>query len=280
MAVAVVVVAAVSCTGGAAGGDRRELGRWLALGDSYSSGEGVLGAVGPCQRSPAAYAPVAARDLADVELVAVACTGGRIRDLDGQIAEGLAALGGNRPDLVTLTIGGNDVGFSTVLVRCISSGIGPCAIDQPGISAGIDRLRGDLVSTYRRLRLDVLSPEGVLVVIGYPHLFADPDDWPAAEGRRCDGFGRPDAEVLRSLAEELNAAVAAAVAEAGAEFLAVAPLFEGHDRCGPDEPWLHGISAGVRERTFRVQSSFHPNSAGHAAVADLLVERLQALFAG
>lgn len=279
MAAAVVIVG-VACTGGAAGRDRRELERWLALGDSYSSGEGVLGAVGPCQRSPAAYAPVAAEALADVELVAVACTGGRIRDLDSQIAEGLAALDGARPDLVTLTIGGNDAGFSTVLFRCISSGIGPCAIDQAGISAGIDRLEEDLVRTYRRLRIDVLSPEGVLVVIGYPNLFADPDDWPAAEGRRCDGFGRRDAEVLRSLAGELNAAVASAAAAAGAEFLAVAPSFEGHDRCGPDEPWLHGISAGLRERTFRVQSSFHPNSAGHAAVADLLLERLRRLFAG
>ncbi|MCX6432665.1 MAG: GDSL-type esterase/lipase family protein [Actinobacteria bacterium] len=126
----------------------------VALGDSYASGEGnprnVLawmeqgGTFTPywddnsCRRSTRAAPAQAALALeqasasTSVTLVFVACSGATVnsgilgaqagaQQSASQLEQATAILGGRAADLVLLSIGGNDVGFTTVLTTCALS---------------------------------------------------------------------------------------------------------------------------------------------------------------
>ena len=102
----------------------------VALGDSYSSGEGAPPFLkdresADCHRSEYAWPFVLARQMDWPDPMLFACSGATSTDMLGgdpkrhqpnQVAE----LAGLNPDIVTLTIGGNDLGFKSVLVKCAS----------------------------------------------------------------------------------------------------------------------------------------------------------------
>lgn len=142
--------------------------RWLALGDSYSSGEGMLSSTGDCARSDQAWAP-AAYDilmseqfpLGDIEFLA--CSGAETKthpgtesvDLDRQIAQS-----DGRYDLITLTIGGNNTGWGDVIRTCVTTVWGRCwaLMDQYGIG---QRLRDEdprVEQVYTGLEMDRWEP--------------------------------------------------------------------------------------------------------------------------
>src|ERR1700751_5514912 len=90
--------------------------QYVALGDSYSSGVGTrvfYEESGSCKRSPDAYGPkiAAARGYT---LNFEACSGAKSTEVNekqlGKLSSSTA--------LVTITIGGNDAGFSNVIINC------------------------------------------------------------------------------------------------------------------------------------------------------------------
>lgn len=58
--------------------------------------------------------------------------------------------------------------------------------------------------------------------------------------------------------------------ESGARLLPADELSRDHTPCSP-EPWSNGMSAGY---DMSPGAPWHPNRAGHAAIADVLAERL------
>lgn len=265
--------------------------RWLALGDSYSSGEGARDASGRCARTDRAYAPVGRSlveaDLPVAALSLVACSGAKLADLPGQLAEARAGEGESF-NLATMTAGGNDVGFADIILDCLGADdlvdrvlagreAGGCDLPEAEIVARVEGLEEDLVPAYRSV-VDALVPGGVLLVVGYPNLYADPETW-EPEGRSCEGISAEDADLLRRVASVLDRSVAAAVARVdGAVYVSVLEAFEGHELCGPGEPWLNGLSLSLSTGTFRHQGSFHPNDAGHRAEAELVADVLRDLY--
>lgn len=179
---------------------RRASHRYVALGDSYSSGEGseayVAGtdtADNRCHRSRLAYP----RLLADRQpklrrLSFVACSGASTRDLyhrnDQFPSEPrqLAALR-RRTKAVTITIGANDVGFAQVISACVAVGPLPdahCASDlDQVVRARIAALAGHrrsvldpdghAITPIRHVLSDIHSraPHARIYVAGYPRLF-------------------------------------------------------------------------------------------------------------
>src|SRR5450631_2869637 len=90
--------------------------QYVALGDSYSSGVGTrvfYSEAGSCSRSPDAYGPkiAAARGYT---LSFQACSGAKTTDVN---ANQLGTLS-STTSLVTISIGGNDAGFSNVILNC------------------------------------------------------------------------------------------------------------------------------------------------------------------
>nr|WP_246851729.1 SGNH/GDSL hydrolase family protein [Patulibacter sp. SYSU D01012] len=217
------------------------------MGDSYSSGTGTRRYVDrPCRRSTAAYPVLVAAGRPGTTLRFVACSGATIPDVERDQLGALTPATG----LVTLTIGGNDAGFTRVIARCaLPMWAARCA-------PPVDRARRFIARTLPG-RLDGLlreigrrAPAARVIVLGYPGLFNGIDCGPATF------FSRDDQRRLNRTAELLRDTLRARAAAHGALFGDVMPAFRGHAVCD-DVEWLNGLSHPLRE-------SFHPNAAGHA----------------
>src|SRR3954468_16722520 len=149
-------------------------GTLAALGDSYSSGVGTPDpdpSIPACYRTPHAWPNLVGAAL-HWQVVNLACSGAQTTDVTapfgGQAAQTdlLAALS-PKPDVVTITIGGNDVGFGRVLAECFVS---DClrAVGQSEV-AMVTVLPDRLATTYRAV--EAAAPDARLVVVGYPQLF-------------------------------------------------------------------------------------------------------------
>jgi lysophospholipase L1-like esterase len=230
-------------------------GRYVAQGDSYASGTGTREYYDAgCQRSVYSYA----RKLADQQGLAlshVACAGARIPDVRANQLSALA------PDvgLVTISIGGNDAGFSRVITQCAKPWPWTCGGDIANARAFItNTLPGQLDALYTEIA--TRAPNAQVIVVGYPRIF---------NGQTCNFAARISAGEQRDLngvADLLATQTAAVAAAHGFDFLDVRAAFDGHRICDADE-WINGLSNPVGE-------SYHPNRAGHDALTALLTQRL------
>ena len=96
---------------------------YAALGDSYSSGLGAGSSYsgGSCDRSPQAFSALWSATHAGVRYVSLACAGATTNDVAVQ-AQSIPA----DTSLVSVTAGGNDVGFSTIMTTCALHGTSAC----------------------------------------------------------------------------------------------------------------------------------------------------------
>ena len=257
----------------------------VVLGDSYASAAtpfdrgtlNLLGAPSVCARGPA-WPRLLDPSSVRISLTHVSCSGAMIPDLlDRRMRAGepvqVQALN-QETDLVMLAIGGNDTGFSEVFSACRFESSERCAAVAARVSPRVDALTGSLVRLYQEVLRR--APNALLIVVLYA------DSLPSAgtpgldgcESLRTPGDELSDADLL--VIEEWGNAIGASVAEAIAAVadprLRVADLadaFAGHRICA-DEPWQWGRDGAI---------PFHPNAAGHAALAVRLTQLLDQLAA-
>lgn len=280
-------------------------GDYVALGDSFASGEGAgdyhdgtnydnrddwnPGNWGDdshnrCRRSASSYAEQTYNS-ADFDFAggftAVYCSGATQSDLDNpndsNDGEGpqLDALTDDT-SLVTMSIGGNDLGFGEVLAACVLNGgsgvawTDGCQSDwNDTLDQRLEDLRPELVDLYTRMREQ--APNARIVIMGYPRLFNDP---PSQELNNM--LFTEDQVWMNGKADQLNAMLREACREAGVEFIDPTAAFLGHGVGAPDgEQWVNDLDWGGPGLAVTDPSSFHPNAQGHAAMADLLAEQLR-----
>ncbi|NCD20086.1 MAG: SGNH/GDSL hydrolase family protein [Actinobacteria bacterium] len=262
--VAIVVVAALQFTGGPVST------AYVALGDSYASGAGTSegsAEENECRRSAEAHPNLLAAEveaLADLDFVA--CSGATTEDL---LAEQLPAVGADT-QVVTMTIGGNDVGLTRSLRVCALT---PESTDCTGAVAGAQDVIGELPARIADVigQVRERAPEARVFVTAYPVLVGA-DVVAGTAACTIAGFDVPPevAQVSDAINNSLNEAVAAGVEQAGdpdAVFVDVAPAFEGHDLCATD-PWINGVVLSGGSASV---NSFHLNAAGERAYADALL---------
>ena len=222
---------------------------YVALGDSYSSGVGTRAYLNDgtsCQRSVYAYPSLiaAARGYA---LTLRACSGATVADVTtGQ----LSALASSTA-YVTLSVGGNDAGFASVLTECAKPGwLSNCngAIDRAQATInGV--LPSRLTTLYASIRAK--APNAKVVIVGYPRVF---------NGLDCNAltwFSPAEETRLNATADLLNSRLASAAGSAGFTFANPTSAFVGHAVCDSAE-WINGLSSPITD-------SYHPNRAGHAS---------------
>ena len=218
--------------------------RYVALGDSYASGLGTGREQGNCDRSPAAYGPQWARAHQPASFMFAACSGATARGIRTHRLSALSPA----TTLVSLTVGGNDVGFSDVLQTCLIGSTHDClqAIhgSEHAMTTSLPRGLGRLLAAIHRH-----SPAARIVLTGYPLLFD-----PARPGSCAQLSHREQAELNRG-ANLLDATLQSAAARHGAAFADVRGAFRGHAICDP-AAWLHGLDF------FNLNDSFHPTTAG------------------
>lgn len=269
-AVVFVLAAGCSSAGPAATAPPLRPQRYAALGDSYASGEGLRpfeADSGACHRSPVAYPRVTAAGVGGPQLTFLACTGATVADVVG--AGQLGAMD-TAADLVTVTVGGNDAGFVSVVGECVI-GADPCSRLDAQVEASLAGLGARLEAAYRQIR--ARAAKARLVVVGYPQVVADPA---TVDFTTCGAVASPlpglridaaDATWLRQKGAELSDVVRRSAKAAGATYVDVAADFAGHEACTAD-PWLTGVVI------VDLKSSFHPTVAGQAELARLVSSAL------
>ncbi len=234
----------------------------VALGDSYSSGEAnppFDPAAPGCDRSPNAW-PVLSAALLGRPAVNLACSGAQTKDVvnvyKGQPAQvdALKAVR-PRPRIVTITIGGNDAGFSTVTGACVVTN----CVETGAVAAAkvtiLTVLPERLVDTYRAVRK--AAPGSKLVVVGYPRLF--PRSQAAVTG--CPWLDDDERKALNAAGDLLNLTIRISAWRAGARYVDVSNTLAGHELC-TKESWIFPIGVGTAPQYWA-----HPILPGQQAIA-------------
>jgi lysophospholipase L1-like esterase len=222
---------------------------YVALGDSYSSGLGagsLISSSGSCDRSAKAYSQLWATAHHPASYVSVACAGATTVTV---VSTQLKALS-PATTLVSITVGGNDVGFSSTLETCILHGQGSCVsaitADEKQIASALPgRLDTVLAGITAR------APGARVVVLGYPALY----DLSRSAG--CIGLSTTDRSDLNQAAGLLDNAIKAAAGRHADVFEDVRPAFAGHLICDSGR-WLNAVSITD------IAQSYHPTATGQA----------------
>jgi hypothetical protein len=181
-------------------------GEYVALGDSYASGEGSFtyaSPAAPCYRSTSGYAQQIAETV-PIGLSFAACAGATVRTMVEGTAAEIKKVTSNT-HLMTLSVGGDSVGFSHVLASCVGglvvkggkgcaqrdeaaaqtalswleSGRPPGTYTLPGIQSALSAAAPteknaitlpSLTQLYEQL-VARAAPGAELLVVGYPDLF-------------------------------------------------------------------------------------------------------------
>lgn len=221
--------------------------QYVALGDSYSSGVGTrvfYSEGGSCSRSPEAYGPkiAAARGYA---LSFQACSGAKTTDVNSNQLGTLSSA----TSLVTITIGGNDAGFSNVIVNCALYYFTCGSAINEANSFIANKLPALLDTTYNDIRSRATTAH--VVALGYPHLFT-------SEGKTCNVnlLTSSNEKKLNETADKLDGVLSARAAAHGFTYVDPRNAFLPHEVCSSSE-WLNGQSNPLSE-------SYHPNVSGQS----------------
>ena len=267
--------------------------RYVALGDSYAAGLGIAPAdtsanAAACGRSGANYPHRLAAALA-LTLVDVTCSGAVVADLQRYQSVGgasvppqLDALTADT-ELVTLTVGGNDLGFSEIAGFCasLSGPDGPVQGDKAADcrshydAGGTDSLAAEIDGPIRTALTAALAeihtraPAAQIVLVGYPAIVPDAAHTPSGgcwssplQVADALPFTDTDLPYLEETQARLNNMLLEASGSVSGSFSTDYPDSLAHTACS-SAPWVNGVQLAGLSLASR---SLHPNAAGVAAV--------------
>ncbi len=217
---------------------------YVALGDSYSSGVGTnrYDLNTACKRSSRAY-PALVAAAKSYALNFQACSGATTVDV---INNQVGALN-TSTNVVTVTAGGNDAGFTSLLVNCTFTN---CV---SAINSTITSVNSTLAAKINAMDTQVKTraPNATVIVLGYPRLFS---------GTCFSALGISSAEVSASnnLAAALDNVIKTEAAKFGFTYKSAIAPFTNHGVCGSSS-WLNGLTLSP------LTDSYHPTATGHSS---------------
>jgi lysophospholipase L1-like esterase len=253
---------------------------YVSLGDSYAAGPLIPLQVPlfGCLKSNNNYANLTARNLG-ITLKDASCSGAETEDMTSP--QNVDPDGPNPPQvdsltkqtrIVTLQIGGNDIGFSSIAEDCASATSNegtPCQDryvhdGRDEISERIQATAPLVAAVLQRIR--ARSPKARVLVVNYAAILPDegPGCWPQMP--ITDG----DVPYVRAKEKELNAMLATQAAAAGAEVIDWYTASIGHDACQP--PVIRWVEPVV---PVNAAAPIHPNLGGMIGASELLTAALR-----
>ncbi|WP_028932207.1 SGNH/GDSL hydrolase family protein [Pseudonocardia spinosispora] len=230
-------------------------GRYVSLGDSYVAGPLIplqTGTPSGCLRSDHNYPSLVRTGVHSSQFQDVSCSGATTKEMTSP----QAVTGGSNPPqltavtkdtgLVTLGIGGNDIGFADIIKNCAvkspSKPLGAACKDYYN-QGGRDQLAERIEATAPKVAavLDQITkraPDAKVLVVGYPTILP-------AKGPGCFPvvpFSPGDVAWLREVQGQLNDMLADEADRTDAEFVDTARSSVGHDVCQlPGTKWVEGL---------------------------------------
>lgn len=243
---------------------------WVGLGDSFAAGPLIpsqtLEPLG-CLRSARNYARLASAQLG-VSLKDASCSGAKTAEMTtpqethaGTNAPQLNAIGADTR-IVSLQIGGNDIGFSDILTNCQTANPFGRPCQDKYVKGGVDELRARIAATAPKLaavlaaikarttaRILILNYEAILPSSGF-------GCWPQVP------MAWADVPYVRGIQLELNAMIAREASKAGARLVDAYTASLGKDACtSAGTRWVEPLVPG------NAAAPFHPNARGMQGVA-------------
>ncbi|MBE1499026.1 lysophospholipase L1-like esterase [Amycolatopsis lexingtonensis] len=254
-------------------------GRYVALGDSYTSSPRTgrqAGTPAGCQRSDDNYPHLVSAKLKPAQFADVSCGGATTAHLtapqktdDGTNPAQLDAVTKDTT-LVTLGIGGNDVGFFAYAAGCTTahSTASPCK--DKLTAGGHDQLAERIDAAAPKVgaildRIHTKAPKAKVVVVGYPTVLPDGDGcWPVLP------FGSGDIAYFREALGKLNKMLEDQADSHRAGYADTATPGKGHDVCSAsDTRWVEGLLPASPA------APLHPNARGEQGMADAVLAVLK-----
>jgi lysophospholipase L1-like esterase len=258
-------------------------GPFVALGDSYAAGNLIpsspTGTPAGCLRSSHDYGADAAATLGTTDYVDATCTGATTASM----TQAEPVLAGTNPpqfsalaaddSVVTLTIGGDDIGFLGILETCAELSVtdlfgNPCqrhyqagGTDQ--LVAAVNAAAPEVAAVLQGI--ETRAPGARVLLVGYPDILPTKGDgcWPLVP------FAFGDVPYLRGIEVDLNQMLARTAAANGATFVDTYQATIGHDAC---------TGASTKDVEGLVPTSlaypFHPNQRGEQVMAEQVVAAL------
>ncbi|MBH0119578.1 SGNH/GDSL hydrolase family protein [Rhodococcus sp. CX] len=243
--------------------------RYVALGDSRAAGPSLDPATqtNACERSDLGYPTLVAQGVGAASFLNLSCTGAHTEHVTntpqhtskGPVPPQIEQMPSDTT-LVTLSIGGNDISWPTLVSPCYATAPGGdarCRNNPTVTGRALSALAGlgpKVWSTLTAIRLK--APAARVVLVGHGGIFGDRGCWPNLP------ISDADAVWAKGFFAMMNGVLATAAATAGAEFVDVTAGAEGHDACAaPGQRWFEGRQAGPSS------SALHPNAAGMAHMA-------------
>lgn len=298
--------------------------QYLALGDSYISGEGTFDyiagtdtAANKCHQSKYSYPSLIGHDLSYDSFNSVACSGATTVDVinssdsySGQTTyklskaellntphfdnvlssfspgwiDQLEFVKKYQPHEITISIGGNDMGFSEIVYRCAAPWY-----HETCYSTYEDRLElvqmindsvfPNLVKTYAQLK-NAGPPNMRIYVIGYPQI--------ALPGGNCAvnvQLNKDELVFSQQLISYLDEVIKDAADRVGVKYVDTQNALEKHRLCeaGPDSIAINGITAGNDRPSILGgplgDESYHPNKIGYRLLEEKILAETNNLSA-
>lgn len=291
---------------------------YLALGDSYASGQGAWNympgtdsSINKCHLSVHSYPLLLNGDIFNSAGRSVACSGARITDIGnqspnyaGQVSDHRTAksreadgsevtilhdfmpgylaqekfVTAYQPGVVTVQVGGNDIGFKDILLRCVSplSSVSPPVLnpsdcfnsyeDRLEIEQTITGHYSKWVGLYKQLQK--AAPEAHIYAIGYPHAVSS-----AGSCGPNVRLSSQEVSFAREVVTYLNSVIHKATQAAGVHYIDIADALIGHELCSEQSarPAMNGITAGNDALGILGQESFHPTAYGHELIEQAIL---------
>ena len=249
---------------------------YVSLGDSYVAGPFIPNLIGSpygCIRSDHNYSHLAAPSIG-LPLRDPSCSGATTDDMTQP--QNVDPDGPNPPQfnsldsattVVSLTIGGNDIGFSSIAESCITYNPFSHPCKDKYDSGGVDQISQRIQATAPKVAavlqgIHARSPSARVLVVNYPAIFPETGYgcWPQMP------IAYQDVPYLRAKERELNQMLATQAAANGATLVSWYAASVGHDACKSSsvrwvEPLVPGNSA----------APIHPNLAGMTGAANVLI---------
>ncbi|MQS11662.1 SGNH/GDSL hydrolase family protein [Streptomyces kaniharaensis] len=269
---------------------------YVALGDSYAAGAGVPGqSAGLCLRSDHNYGHLVAAALKAGTYTDVTCAAAKIKaitepqyDLFLRVNDPQLDAVTHDTDLVSLTLGGNDLGTSDigigdVIATCIAGAVvnplgTPCQdvynhghwdwsswswqYGDDTLADRIDAAQPQLADALKRIHAK--APKAKVLLVGYPTVIP-------ADGSSCvlrQPIAPRDIPYLHRTLGKLNAMLKSIAAANGAIYVDTQTATAGHDACS-DDRWIEGALPGSPA------VPFHPNATGERVMANAVLAALR-----
>lgn len=267
--IALIVVAMTALSGAATAPGLTAGDKYVALGSSFASGPLIPDSADQaCLRSTNNYAHLVAAQL-KLTLTDVSCAGATsdnvVSQPQGANPAQITAVTSDTK-LVTVTVGGNDVTYTVSTLTCATDGTKgrTCLgsdVNQTAIDAEFAALPAKMLAMLQAIQR--AAPKAKVLLVAYPRVLP-------ASATPCPPsvpMTQADLKYLAGVGNRLQSILTRAATTAKVGFVDTYTP-KGHDACAaPDQRWVEG------EVPASPAFQFHPNAAGMAAQAKLIVKQ-------